>query len=195
MESEAAEFPYPVVGGDLRISYDLFGSKKHLGVTRGDLAFADSSDAIVFRVKRYSPKSSPPNKKVLLDAATGNALLSIHRDHDGFWECYKGDSNEDKDLVFTVHRSRKTFTRVELQVFLVGETSEGSTSNFRVTGCPFQRSCKIFRGNDVLAQTCLMYKLNQTFVSRSKFRLTIFPGFSNQALIVALVVIFLNGRK
>jgi hypothetical protein len=44
-------------------------------------------------------------------------------------------------------------------------------------------------------QSSLMYKLNQIYVRRGKFRLTIFPGIIDHSLIVALLVIYLNARK
>lgn len=76
--SELAE----AASGDLHIPIDLFGSKKHAGVPRGVLAFADASGNIVFSVHRHppNPNSSPPPKdhKLLLDAS-GNPLFSIHR--------------------------------------------------------------------------------------------------------------------
>lgn len=40
-----------------------------------------------------------------------------------------------------------------------------------------------------------MHKLWDAYVPRNKFRLTIFPGLVNQALIVALIVIYYDGRK
>lgn len=46
-----------------------------------------------------------------------------------------------------------------------------------------------------LMQTSLMHKLHQIYASRSKFRVTIYPGSVDHALIVALVVIFLDGWK
>ncbi|XP_028768943.1 protein LURP-one-related 7 isoform X2 [Neltuma alba] len=150
MESEASEYAYPVVG---EIAIDLFVSKKHPGVTRGHLAFLDQSSNLVFRINPHSPKSLPSNnyKKVLLDAS-GEPLLSIYRYRNGLWKCYKGDSNEEKDLVFRVQRSLKTLTRVELEVFLTGEKLEDSTCDLKVRGFPFQRSCSIYRDNSLLAQ-------------------------------------------
>ena len=44
----------------------------------------------------------------------------------------------------------------------------------------------------VLMQTSLMYKLRQLYAKRNKFRLTIFPGSDDHALVAALVVIFLD---
>ncbi|KAJ7957675.1 Protein LURP-one-related like [Quillaja saponaria] len=150
------------------IPIDLFVSKKHPGVTRGNLGFADSSGDIVFRVNRHSPKSSPnnENKRILLLGSTGNPLLSLYRYHNGCWNCYEGDNNGEKELVFRVQRSLKTLTRIELEVFLVGENSDDSTCALKVKGSPFQRSCTIYKGNAIVAQTSLMYKLNQIFVKR-----------------------------
>ncbi|KAM3740019.1 hypothetical protein ACB098_08G067800 [Castanea mollissima] len=53
------------------------------------------------------------------------------------------------------------FTRTELEVFLVGENGEDSAFTLKVKGCSFQKSCTIYRGNNFVAQTSLMYKLRQ----------------------------------
>lgn len=44
-------------------------------------------------------------------------------------------------------------------------------------------------------QTSLMYKLGKAFVGRCKFRLTIFPGSGDHAVVMALIVIFFDGRR
>ena len=63
------------------IPFDLFVSKKHPGLTHGDLGFADASGNVIFKINRRSSKSSPNhNKRLLLDSA-GNPLLSIYRYH------------------------------------------------------------------------------------------------------------------
>ncbi|KAG4966425.1 hypothetical protein GLYMA_14G200600v4 [Glycine max] len=197
MESATSESPYPG-SGNWEIPIDLFGSKKHAGVSRGVLAFTDESGNIVFRVNRHPPNPNssplPKDKKLLLDAS-GNTLFSIYRYHNGSWKCYKGNSDENKELVFSVQRTLKTLTRVELEVLFAAERSNDEGCDLKVKGSPFQRSCCIYKDADLVAQSSLMYKLHQMFVSRSKFRLTIFPGTIDHALIVALFVIFLSGRK
>ena len=57
------------------IPVDLFVSKKHPGLTGGDLGFADASGNVTFRLNRHS---SPKNKRLFLDS-TGNPLISIYR--------------------------------------------------------------------------------------------------------------------
>ncbi|KAG2669860.1 hypothetical protein I3760_14G054900 [Carya illinoinensis] len=175
MANLGPEYPYSP------IPVDLFVSKKHRGLSRGDLGFADASGRIVFRVNRPSSKSSA-NKLVLLDA-TGKPLISMHRHDDGSWKGYKG--GEQKDLIFRVKKAE-----TDLEVFLLDSTSE-----LKVKGCPSMKSCTIYKGNDILAQTSLMYKLWQLYVRKDKFRLTIFPGSVDYALVAALIVIFIDRRR
>ncbi|KAL2317405.1 hypothetical protein Fmac_031281 [Flemingia macrophylla] len=197
MELGTSEPSYPG-SGNWEIPIDLFGSKKHVGVPHGDLAFVDESGDIVFRVNRLQPNPNllplPKDKKLLLDAS-GSPLFSIYRYHNGSWKCYKGDNSGNDELVFTVKRTVKTLTRVELEVHFHGERSNDEGCDLKVKGSPFRRSCSIYKDADLVAQSSLMYKLHQIHASRSKFRLTIFPGTFDRALIVALFVIFLSGRK
>ncbi|KAK7321404.1 hypothetical protein VNO77_32022 [Canavalia gladiata] len=197
MELGSSESSFPG-SGNWQIPIDLFGSKKHAGVPRGVLAFADDSGNILFKVNRHPPNPNssplPKDNKLLLDAA-GNTLFSIHRYQNGSWKCYKGENQGNKELVFRVQRTLKTFTRVELEVFFDAERSNDQACDFKVKGSPFRRSCCIYKDVDLVAQSSLMYKLHQLYASRGKFRLTIFPGTIDHALLVALFVIFLNGRK
>ncbi|XP_050907618.1 protein LURP-one-related 7 isoform X2 [Lathyrus oleraceus] len=122
--------------------------------------------------------------------ASGNIVFK-----NGNWKCYKGSGDGEKEVMFEVKRTVKTFTRIELEVIFSGERLNDDVCDLRVIGSPFKRSCSIYKNTDLVAQSSLMYKLNQIYVSRGKFRLTIFPGSIDHALIVALFVIFLNGRK
>ncbi|XP_024020221.1 protein LURP-one-related 7 [Morus notabilis] len=183
-ESDPIPIPIPV---------DLFVSKKHPAYKHGVLCFVDSFNNIIYKINRRSSlqSSSSSNKRVLFDAA-GNPLLSIHHNHKGSWSCFKGNG-ENEELIFRVRRAKNTLTRMELEVFFVAENLEESAPNLQVKGSPCQRNCTVYRGNDIVAQTSLMYKLNQIFVKRGKFRLTVFPGSTDHALIVALIVIFFHG--
>ncbi|XP_015874722.3 protein LURP-one-related 7 [Ziziphus jujuba] len=175
----------PVLSGSLAIPVDLFVSLKH-----ADLGFVDSNGDVVYKVKRRSSSQSSSHDRILLDAA-GIPLISMSPDDKGCWKGFKGNGGD--ELIFRVQKIKNTLTRTELKIFLAGENLGDNTSDFNVRGCPFMRACTIYRGNNIVAQTSLMYKLNQVFVKRSKFRLTIFPGSVDHALIAALVVIFLKG--
>ncbi|KAL3715388.1 hypothetical protein ACJRO7_007163 [Eucalyptus globulus] len=188
----------------LPIPIDLFGSKKHKNLPRGELGFVDSSGNPVFRIVRQ-PKSSslsspppppPPRRdtKSLLDAA-GDPILSIARGRKGSWQIFKVDHGKEKELICNVQRTRNSLTRTELEVLVIGESCGSLGSSFKMRGFPFQKSCTIYQGDSIVAQTSLMYKLHQIYVRRGKFRLTIYPGSIDHAFIVALVVIFLSSGK
>ncbi|XP_010510386.1 PREDICTED: protein LURP-one-related 7-like [Camelina sativa] len=166
-----------------RIPVDLFASKKLPGLSSGDLGFADSSENLVFILRKSSS-----SLKSLLDSS-GIALFSISRLHNGMWELHKGDVQKRKDLVLSMKRTSKRFSKTELEVSFAGESSE----HLVIKGCPFQKSCTIYNQDSIVAQTSLMYKLRQIYVGRSKFRLTIFPGTIDHSLVVAMVAMFLQG--
>ncbi|XP_022154859.1 protein LURP-one-related 7 [Momordica charantia] len=172
----------------LPIPVDLFLSNKHPDY------LTNSSGDIIFRLSRQSSKSPSIDKILLLDAAAAaDPLISIHRHSKESWHGFKGDVGEE-NLLFKVHRSINKLTRTEFKVFLHGENLDDSNASLEMKGWPFQRSCTIYKGNTIVAQTSLMHKLNQVWVRRGRFRLTIFPGSVDPALIVALVVIFFDGR-
>ncbi|KAI7984568.1 Protein LURP-one-related 7 [Camellia lanceoleosa] len=188
------DFAAPEFQANLQIAIDLFVSKKRHGVTRGGgLRFKDSSGNLVFRVERQSHKSAL--KRVLFDAS-GNPLIYIHRNQNGSWQGFKRDNSEEV-MIFRVERTLNALFRTELEVFPVSENGEESKSDFKMKGSPFHRSCTIYSGNSIMAQTSLMYKLGiqKVLVPRHRFRLTIFPGFVDHAFVVALIVIFFDGRK
>ncbi|EOY34645.1 Uncharacterized protein TCM_042248 [Theobroma cacao] len=153
----------PVHPANSPIPIDLFVSKKQPGLPRGVLGFADSSGKIVFRINRQSSQSSADDRTVLLDSA-GNPLISIYGHHDGSWQGFNGDDGK-KDLVFKVQRVSNKFTRTELEVFLGAENQGELTCDFKVKGCHFQRSCTIYKGDSLVAQTSLMHKLRQIILT------------------------------
>ncbi|CAN1266375.1 Protein LURP-one-related 7 [Linum perenne] len=187
--------PVAANAGASQIPVDLFVSKKHPGVPPGNLGFADSSGDVLFRVARLpSPKAwkSTWSKKLILNSS-GSPLISLHRLDRGSWEGFKGGEDAEKEMIFRVQRTANKLCRAEFEVFLAGESSQDqSKPDFKVKGCCFQRSCTIYGGDSIVGQTSLMYKLHQVHASRNKFRLTVFPGSIDHALVVALVVVFLS---
>ncbi|KAK6927169.1 LURP-one-related [Dillenia turbinata] len=179
-----------------QIPIDLFVSKKHRGLTRsGFLKFTDANGNLIFTIDSHSSLSDSPHRTKLLLDASGKPLISICHHQNGTWQAFRGDKNADKDLIFWVKRVSSSLTRIELEVHLVGDGGQDATSKLKVKGCPFQRACTIYKGDSIVAQTSLMYKLGKVYVGRCKFRLTVFPGFEDHAFLAALVVIFLAKKK
>ncbi|KAI3461699.1 hypothetical protein Pfo_018362 [Paulownia fortunei] len=190
------EFQYQA---NFQIPFDLFVSKKYKGLgVRGFLRFTDSAGNLVYTVQKLSHKSAahdPHCVKLLLDSS-GSTLFSINRVSKGLWQGFRGN-DEEKNLMFIVDKTLDEFTRTEFKILLVGENNEDSKTELQMTGCPFKRACTIYKGNSIVAETSLMYKLGigKIFVPRSRFRVTIFPGFADHSLVASLIVIYFDRRK
>ncbi|XP_048324439.1 pentatricopeptide repeat-containing protein ELI1, chloroplastic isoform X2 [Ziziphus jujuba] len=137
--------PAPVLPGSIAIPVDLFVSLK------------DANSGLGYKVYSRSSSHSLSHDRTTLDAA-GNPLISMSRDDKGCWKGFKGNGEE---LIFRVQRTKNTLTTTELEVFLAGSNLEDNTSDFKVKGCPFMRSCTVYRGNDIVAQTNPENKLSQ----------------------------------
>ncbi|GJS68945.1 putative reverse transcriptase domain-containing protein [Tanacetum coccineum] len=142
------------------IPLDLFISRKKKNQLNGfDLKLIDSSSNLVFSVDRSSPSR-------LVSDSFGNPLISISHQLDieilkkEIWNGFRRDMNEDTDLIFTAERTKNTLSRVEFQVLLNnGNPDDPKKLNFKMRGSPFYRSCTIYNGDSIVAQTSLMYKL------------------------------------
>ncbi|MCL7039556.1 hypothetical protein MKW94_011984 [Papaver nudicaule] len=147
--------------------------------------------------KRFKSKSQIQRRLVLLDA-NNNPLIFIDRNTKGGWEGF-GSGGE---LIFKVEKkfaSKLWKGEIELDVYQVSSGGAASAAAakdagdvIKVKGSPFHRSCTIYRGNSIMAQTSLLYKLGKLTTGRRKFRVTMFPGLVDQALIVSLIVIFFD---
>ncbi|CAL5353226.1 unnamed protein product [Camellia sinensis] len=150
---------------------------------------------IVFGYELLSGKGLPVLGGKGIHGEVKNVTV-LHHLRNGSWQGFKRDNSEEV-MIFRVERTLNALFRTELDVFPVGENGEESKSDFKMKGSPFHRSCTIYSGNSIMAQTSLMYKLGiqKVLVPRHRFRLTIFPGFVDHAFVVALIVIFFDGRK
>ncbi|XP_057772526.1 protein LURP-one-related 7 [Salvia miltiorrhiza] len=198
-ENSSIPFEQFKLSADSEIPFDLFVSKKYKGLgVRGFVRFADSTGNSVYTVQKSSYKSAARDQdcvKQLLDSS-GNILFSIARVDKGSWRGYKGNG-EDKEVIFTVEKRVDVSRRAEFGVLLVNNSNEDSKTELLMKGNPFKRSCTIYKGDSIVAQTSLMYKLGmgKVFVPRNRFRVTIFPGFADRSLVACLIAVYFDGRK
>lgn len=67
------------------------------------------------------------------------------------------DANGVEDLIFRSQRVQDTFSKTELDVFIVTENHEESTPDLKIKGRPFYRACTIYKGNSIVAQVYYLY--------------------------------------
>ncbi|KAJ8543575.1 hypothetical protein K7X08_006098 [Anisodus acutangulus] len=182
---------------DGQFPFDIFISKKYKSFwDAGNIQFTDSVGNLFFRVDRSQSQNSSACQKLILDASDNN-LIRLDRLVKGSWQGFMVSDTEEKELIFTVNRTLNTFTKLEFDIFLGDGHGEGAEADLKMKGSAFKRSCTIYKGNSIVAETSLMYTLGfrKHFIPRNRFRVTIFPGFAELSLVVALVVIFFDKRK
>ncbi|XP_043817093.1 protein LURP-one-related 14 isoform X1 [Manihot esculenta] len=104
------------------------------------------------------------------------------------WLVHRGESSETNDLLFTVQRSHALQMKTRLDVFLASSTN-GDISNFQVVGCYSSQSCKVYKGDTLVAEVNHKFTWGSFLDGREKFRLQVYPGV-DYAFIVTLVIIF-----
>ncbi|GLU14485.1 hypothetical protein SLE2022_310500 [Rubroshorea leprosula] len=174
--------PYPV---DLQVVRKVLSDI----LTEGNFAVTDINGNIMFQVK--GKFLSIRDRRVMLDAA-GTPIVTLRPKlmtvHDR-WEAFRGESTEEKDLLFRVKRSSLIQLKTKLHVFLANNTKE-EVCDFRVEGSWLERSCIIYAGesNTIIAQMHKKHTIQSVVLGKGKFMVTVYPNV-DYAFIVALIVI------
>ncbi|PIA58082.1 hypothetical protein AQUCO_00500189v1 [Aquilegia coerulea] len=183
--------PINVVGAQYCAPYpiDLTIMRKVMTITDGNFAVSDVNGNIIFKVK--GALFSLHDKRVLLDGA-GNPLLSMrqklmsaHRR----WEVHRGDSSDDRDLLFSVKKSSMLQFKTSLDVFLASNKSE-NVCDFKIKGSWLERSCVVYLGDstNIVAQMHKKHSVQSIVLGKDTFMVTVYPHV-DYAFIVALIVI------
>ncbi|KAL8102108.1 protein LURP-one-related 15-like [Apium graveolens] len=180
-----------VVGRQFTAPYqiDLTIVRKMMTISEGNFGVTDANGNIMFKVKGKA--LSFRARRVLLDA-NGNPIVSFQRkimSMHSTWKVYRGDSNDSRDLVFSVQRSSLFQFKTQLDVFLASNTSKDNR-DFKIKGSWFEKSCTIYAGRSstVIAQMHRKSSFSSVVLGKDKFAVTVYPNV-DYAFIVALVVI------
>ncbi|KAK1351538.1 hypothetical protein POM88_054225 [Heracleum sosnowskyi] len=168
---------------------DLTIVRKMMSISRGNFGVTDTNGNIMFKVK--GKVMSLRTRRVLLDAA-GTPIVSFQKkimSMHSTWKVYRGDSNDSKDLLFTVRKSSLFQFKTQLDVFLASNTSKDNR-DFKIKGSWFEKSCTIYAGNSstVIAQMHKKHSFSSFVLGKDKFAVTVYPHV-DYAFITALVVI------
>ncbi|KAF9684821.1 hypothetical protein SADUNF_Sadunf04G0158500 [Salix dunnii] len=170
------EPPVVVIGPQYLAQYPV-----ELAVSVNDFKVADINGTLIFQVK--SKHLTLHGRRFIKDAA-GNTLVNLRQKirtmHDR-WEAFRGESKEEKDLLFTAKTSKLFQSETELDVFL--DNNKGEVPDFKVKGGGGESSCSILLGdtNTMLAQMHRKHSLKS-------ISLEVYPNV-DYAFIIALVVI------
>lgn len=149
-----------------------------------EMAMHDAIGRLAFRVA-----GSAGGATALQDDA-GGVLVTVRSSGQGEWQAFSGNSLEERHIIFTAKAIPASSSREEVHVFISPRsTFEDSKPSYRLVGSAFQRACTIIKGDSIVAQTNLLYKLKKNIYSRRKFRVTIYPANDN-ILVMAMVATF-----
>ncbi|KAH8484760.1 hypothetical protein H0E87_026502 [Populus deltoides] len=184
------EHPVVVIGPQYLAQYpvELAISTKLWTLGENNFKVSDINGTLIFEV--MSKLLSLHDRRFLKDAA-GNTLVNLsqkimtmHRR----WDAFRGESKEEKDLLFTTKKSKLFQFKTELDVFL--GNNKGKVPDFKVKGGYRESSCSVLLGdsNTMLAQMHRRHTLASTILETDRFGVTVYPNV-DYAFIVALVVI------
>ncbi|XXG39911.1 hypothetical protein AAC387_Pa01g0755 [Persea americana] len=183
--------PPVCVAGDVfcvRYNIDLVVRKKIKGLSEARYEVFDIHGRLLLQV--HGGLWSLQRKRVMRDAA-GFPILSIqekpltwhHR-----WTVFQGDgSNNPGNLLFSVQRSHGLQLKTELDVFLPSNFRE-DTCNFHLTGRYLSESCRVYKGDSIIAEVNHKFTWSSLFEGKDNFVIRVYPGI-DYAFIVALIVI------
>ncbi|KAM7526566.1 hypothetical protein LguiA_016468 [Lonicera macranthoides] len=170
-------------------SVNLTIVRKVMTLTEGNFAVTDVNGNILYKFK--GKLLSLRDRRILLDASDKpivslqQKIISRHRR----WKVYKGDSSEEKDLLFSVKKSSILQFKTQLDVFLASNHKE-KTCDFKIKGSWLDRSCTIYARDSsvIIAQMHKKQNVQSVVLGKDTFSVTVYPHVDH-AFIVALVVI------
>ncbi|XVF05857.1 hypothetical protein REPUB_Repub05bG0209200 [Reevesia pubescens] len=169
---------------------DLAIVRKVLAITEGNFAVTDINGNLMFKIN--GKFMSIHGRRLLLDAA-GNPICTLRpkiMTAHNRWQVFRGDSTEEKDLIFTVKRSSVIQPiKIKLHVFLANNPKE-DVCDFRVERSWPESSCVVYAGDSqtIMAEMDKKDSVKSELFGKDKFMVTVYPNV-DYAFIVALVAI------
>ncbi|KAL2525911.1 Protein LURP-one-related 15 [Abeliophyllum distichum] len=181
----------PVISPRFCVSHPvhLFIDKKAFTLRSTRYLVTSADGNLMFKVEKFP--LSFHGTLVVLDAS-GNPVITLRPKkltYHSRWKVFRGESTDEKDLIFSVKRSSMFQIHTKLDVFLASNTSE-EHCDFKVKGTYLERSCDIFAGNSStpIAQMDKKMTAGSIFLGKDKFRVNVSPNV-DYAMVVSLIII------
>ncbi|XP_047322583.1 protein LURP-one-related 15-like [Impatiens glandulifera] len=185
--------PIAVVGPQYCITeypIDLVIVRKAMALSLGNFTVTDIKENIMFKLEA---QWSLHDHRILRDPA-GNPIVTLRqkiRSMHGRWQVFRGESREEKDLLFTAKTTSWLQFKTKMDVFLANNTKQ-ETPDFRLDGSYSESSGVIYAGDGeskaILAQMHKKETVKSVLLGKDNFRVTIYPNV-DYAFIVALIAI------
>nr|KYP73114.1 UPF0706 protein At5g01750 family [Cajanus cajan] len=135
-------------------------------------------------------------KKRVMRDATGSLILTMrqkikvvtlrHR-----WVVYRGGMSEEKDVIFGVERSHPLDMKPRLEVFMATNINE-HISSFQLVGSHIDKSCKVYKGDTMIAEVIDVYPRSNFSKWTESFRVKLNAGVDFAFIVALLVILTVN---
>ncbi|KAL2548911.1 Protein LURP-one-related 15 [Forsythia ovata] len=192
-----AEIPYysnlaqsgPVISPHFCVSHlvHLLIDKKAFTLKSTRYLVTSADGNLMFKVEKF-----PFHGTLVVLDASGNPVITLRPKkltNHSRWQVFRGESTDEKDLIFSVKRSSMFQIHSKLDVFLASNTSE-EYCDFKVKGTHSDSSCDIFAGNSStpIAQMDNKMTAGSIFLGKDKFMVIVSPNV-DYAMVVSLIII------
>ncbi|KAG8377097.1 hypothetical protein BUALT_Bualt09G0133100 [Buddleja alternifolia] len=178
-------------------SIDLTIAKKVFNMTDEKFVVNDVNGNLMFQV--IGSFLSFRATRVILDAA-GRPIVTLRPKiltAHSRWEVFRGESTEDKNLIFSVKTSSTIGFDTKLYVFLAKNVTE-ELCDCKVKASWLESTCEVYAGDSstVIAQMHKELTAGSVSIGKHKFMVTVYPNVDH-AFIVALILILdeIKSRK
>ncbi|GJV30859.1 LURP1-like domain-containing protein [Tanacetum coccineum] len=172
--------PYPM---------EMLSGKKLLTLSDGNFGVTDVNGNLMFKIK--GKLLSLSGKRLLVDGL-GNRILTLNKKLSSgrkTWQCFRGDSSDPRDHVFTAKPSYRTQFKTSLDVFLASNRRQ-DVADFKVKGNWFEKRCSVFVGEstNIIAEVNKKQSVPNIAFGVDAYSVRVDPNV-DYAFIVALVAI------
>ncbi|XP_076922195.1 protein LURP-one-related 10-like [Bidens hawaiensis] len=167
----------------------MLSGKKLLTLCDGNFGVTDVDGNLMFKLK--GKLLSVHGKRMLVDAA-GNRILTLQKKLTSArkrWQCFRGDSTNPRDHVFSAKQVNRTQFKTSLDVYLASNRNQ-DVVDFTVKGNWFEKRCTVYAGESTTVIAELNKKQNAQFMAFGvdTYAITVYPNV-DYAFVVALMAI------
>ncbi|MFS7976684.1 putative tubby-like protein [Helianthus anomalus] len=167
----------------------MLSGKKLLALSDGNFGVTDVNGNLMFKLK--GKLLSVHGKRLLVDGA-GNRILTLQKRLTSArkrWQCFRGDSTNPRDHVFSAKQVNRTQFKTSLDVFLASNRNQ-DVADFTVKGNWFEKRCTVYVGETTTVIAEINKKQDAHFMAFGvdNYTITVYPSV-DYVFVVALIAI------
>ncbi|XLR20003.1 hypothetical protein HN51_066758 [Arachis hypogaea] len=151
----------------------------------------DVNNNLVFKVKSNVVSL---HDRIVIKDPQGNTIITLRHKtmtlHDR-WQCFRGDSVKDKDLIFNVRRTFFVQHVAKLDVFLASNTDE-KVCDYKVKGSFLERSATIYVGETDIITAAMKkhHTAGSILIGKDNFTISVSQNFDYGFAVAIIMILY-----